>query len=528
MIRLLKKGIVFILFFLNVLLHGQVDEKNTISQQVTVIKKYHPSVKDFDRIKIKPQIEDSLFTTTKKLKYSIAPNILPSRFTVKIGQPLKLEKIPLPNVYHSFASLGYGFFQQLNGNLYTGFALGKKRDIGIRFNYYAQNQNIPNVKLPSTRENYQASILYTYKKRSRSHFDINTKLYHTYYELYLYGLLNEDLTPDLFALNPKRDYSQWEVTWDMKINALYSGIFNRKINFLKDIGISYNRFDTRGSYYENLLKAQMKMSFNLNLLRLKISPSIDYFGNSYFKTNTDINSTIIYALSKNQLLFELTSPKKWDYKLGLNYVPIIEQSGADVINPKNNDYVSAGIYPYVEISYNSRNKWFTFFKLYGDTKLNSYALFSNENPYLNFLGDNFPNLRFTGFYNTNFGFRYEFSPKIEALLDFDYGEQYDFPLFKRIPADLSTPSNPFLIGNSFGVVYDNIRLLSVRAKIISFIKKKSNVILSVQYDKYTMTNEEKPWNLPSIKATGRGSFKLKKKWHLQTELEFLGGARSST
>jgi hypothetical protein len=63
------------------------------------------------------------------------------------------------------------------------------------------------------------------------------------------------------------------------------------------------------------------------------------------------------------------------------------------------------------------------------------------------------------------------------------------------------PLKGYEYGNSFNVVYDDVRTTSIFAEVAYDYTKKITFATNIQFDNFSMTNQTKAWNLPTFQTS---------------------------
>ncbi|MEL6485351.1 MAG: TonB-dependent receptor, partial [Bacteroidota bacterium] len=86
------------------------DSDDIGTETVTVVKPYSPTVSDAFKIKSVPNLNDSIVLQKKPITYNIFSVPVASTFTPAKAKAAKVEKLPPPVLYNSYASIGLGNF----------------------------------------------------------------------------------------------------------------------------------------------------------------------------------------------------------------------------------------------------------------------------------------------------------------------------------------------------------------------------------------------------------------------------------
>ena len=132
----------------------------------------------------------------------------------------------------------------------------------------------------------------------------------------------------------------------------------------------------------------------------------------------------------------------------------------------------------------------------GDLQQNSYENFVYENPFVS------PTLyiqRTNQQYNAYAGIKGLLNSKIRFNLKAAYINEKDKPLYKLNPS-LTDGSNEVTKGyeaaNSFQVIYDDVNTIHFNAEIIFDFWKEFKFGGNLDFNSYSLKNEEHAWNLP--------------------------------
>ena len=80
----------------------------------------------------------------------------------------------------------------------------------------------------------------------------------------------------------------------------------------------------------------------------------------------------------------------------------------------------------------------------------------------------------------------------------------------------------YAFGNSFNVVYDNVKTLCFFGELKADFSKIVSLKLNGTFNTYNIAFQEKPWNLPNIKINATFDFDITEKWYAGTSLFFVG------
>jgi len=103
--------LLFILLTTTTILFGQDKKKDTLDTEViNVVKPYTPTVSDAFKIKVAPEINDTIIGKKKPIEYSIFSIPVASTFTPAKGKAKILRVDPSAPIYDNFVTAGFGNF----------------------------------------------------------------------------------------------------------------------------------------------------------------------------------------------------------------------------------------------------------------------------------------------------------------------------------------------------------------------------------------------------------------------------------
>ncbi|MBO6631939.1 MAG: TonB-dependent receptor, partial [Psychroserpens sp.] len=92
---------------------------------VNVIKPYTPTISDAFKIKETAQLNDSVNTKKKDIRYNIFSIPVASTFTPAKGKAAAVDKEKPVKLYDNYASLGVGSYTTILGEVYLNHAISR-------------------------------------------------------------------------------------------------------------------------------------------------------------------------------------------------------------------------------------------------------------------------------------------------------------------------------------------------------------------------------------------------------------------
>jgi hypothetical protein len=154
----------------------------------------------------------------------------------------------------------------------------------------------------------------------------------------------------------------------------------------------------------------------------------------------------------------------------------------------------------------------------GLTQTNYHDLVE-ENPFLSPT----QNIRPTDMqYNAYVGVKGRLLPNLGYNLKGSYNAANDKPLFRSNPEQAQPQAEGYEYGNSFGLVYDDIRTLAVSAELNFEVNSDLDLGLQAEVFDYNTQDQAEAWNLPVINASFTMQYKPGEKWLAGANIFFVG------
>src|SRR5690554_2395753 len=162
-----NKGIVFLSLATTLLFSLSLfsQEKELGTEVVNIVKPYSPTISDAFKVKETPSLYDSTSTQKKKVKYTIFSVPVASTFTPVKGTASNIKKPKSEKTYDNYATLGFGNYTTILGELYSNFEISRTDNAGFFFRHNSSQGDIKGVKLDN--HYYDTSLDANYTSRQR-------------------------------------------------------------------------------------------------------------------------------------------------------------------------------------------------------------------------------------------------------------------------------------------------------------------------------------------------------------------------
>ena len=498
---------IFTLIFLTLgfqVVFAQEEEKDLGTETVTVTKAYTPTVSDAFKIKSVPNMNDSIVLQKKPITYSIFSVPVASTFTPSKGTASKVERLPPPVLYNSYASLGAGLYGNVLGEFYTSRTINRDENFDIGFNHLSSRGGIDGVELNDTF--YDTRLDASYAKRDRDlDWGAAIGLQHQLYNWYGIepGVFSETV---INSIDERQNYFMGEA----------SGHINVEDAYFKRADLTYRRFFDAVSSGENRAIFNTGFEFPVNDEVFNAKVKVDYVGGTF--ENADVSSTTNdNGISYGNLQVGVNPSLKMlrddlSLNLGVNLV-----YGMDLENSESNFY----IYPAVTASYRLLDESvIAYGGVTGELKQNSYYDFVEGNPFVS------PTLTVAptdSQYNAYVGFKGQLLPNLSYNVKGSYSAENNRPLYTLNPGnDFRSDDKGYYYGNSFDLFYDDIKTLGIFGELNVDVNRNFTLGVNAEVYDYNTETGNPAWNLPNLKASLFMDYQIGEKWYAGANLFYVG------
>lgn len=492
-----------IIFVLSVIFNGNVlsqeRTKDTINpQSVNVVKPYTPTISDAFKVKAVPVLDQDGNLKKQEVKYNIFSIPVASTFTPSKGKAADVDRKKAQKLYDNYASLGVGSYTSILGEVYLNHELNSNEYVGGYLSHHSSQGGIDEVLLD---DNFSKTGLSTYYKKMERDYNWEIEGVFQRNAFNWYGLPEGLLDQaDINQINPKHVFN----------NIGIEGSLNFDDAIINNAEVKFNRFSDDRNSAENRFLASANFDFPVNNETINSTLRIDFlnggFENNYFGSdnldygNFNIGLKTAYQLEQDDLTVSI----------GANLVYLNDteaQKGKFFIYPNINatyKVVSDVVIAYADIT--------------GDLIQNTYADFADHNPFVS------PTLNIVPTDQT-YNFAAGMKGKLSSLVSYNVGGSYTDekfkPLFKSNPF-LTGASHSYQNGNSFGVIYDDVKTLSFLGELTFDFNRNISMILKGEYFNYNLTTQAEAWNLPDFRASTIVNAQIDENWFAGASLFFVG------
>ncbi|RZJ69428.1 TonB-dependent receptor [Flavobacterium sp.] len=486
---------------------GQKKNEDIGTEVVNVVKPYTPTISDAFKVKETPQLEDSVTTKKEIIKYNIFSFPVASTFTPSKGRAAAVDKTPRPRLFQNYATLGVGNYLNLIGELYVVQEVGDNGFVGGSFRHFSSRGGIKEAVLDDKFSNTALDLTYGSNVDNLS-FNIDAGYQHQIYNWY--GLYVDEpfFDTNLFnSIDPQQTYH----------NAYVGGRLEMTESFFKGATLKYNRFWDAYDSAENRFIFKPQFDFDIAETSVKTDLIVDYVGGEfdrpYLGGVTDASLKYGFANFGIHPSF-VVNRDEWTVNIG-----------AAAFYSMNTEQSEGKFFVYPEVT--------ATFKVVGDLMVlylgaeggldqNSYRDFTNVNPFVSPTLAIAPTNRQFEFYG---GLKGKLANSVSYNVRGFFKSEKDKAMFllNRFPAADGNPDlGGYEYGNSFGLVYDNVKTIGGYGEIIADFSKNVSLGLNATFQTYDTEFSEEAWNLPQVRVGANLDVDITKKWYAGADVFYVG------
>ncbi len=491
---------IIIAFLLTQISFSQKKDENIGTEVVNVVKPYTPTISDAFKVKETPTLDDEETTKKENIRYTIFSFPVASTFTPSKGKAANVDKSPGEKIFSNYLTLAAGNYGNINADLFVIKNISNTDYFGAMLRHSSSQGGIKDVVLDD--KFFNTALDLTYSSRTRK-FNWNTDLGYKNQVYNWYGISPGVLDDAIIAtIDERQNYHTFYLGGKLGLGE----------SFLKESTIKFSRFwDAFGSA-ENRFVAKPVLEFEIFEQKIKTDFVLDYISGSF---NKSFNTGTFFKYGYTNFGFQ-PSIKIHKDDLTVNagvgfFYGAAQESG------KSKFY----IYPQVTSSYKIVGDLMILYAgLEGILKQNSYNDFVQENFFVS------PTLAISPTnqkYDIYVGLKGKLANSISYNIRGSYLNEENKALFKSNGYNESTVNlEGYAYGNSFDVVYDNVKTISFFGELKADFSKNVSFGINGTFSSYTNDIQEETWNLPAVKLGANLDVEITSKWYSGMSLYFVG------
>jgi hypothetical protein len=475
-------------------------EKELDPEVVNIVKPYTPTISDAFKVKETPELNDSITTQKKEVKYSIFSVPVASTFTPAKGKAATVEKTKPIKLYDNYATLGFGNYTSILGEFYSNFEISRTDNAGFFFRHNSSQGDIKGVKLEN--KYYDTSLDANYTSRQREvTYRLDAGLEHQLYNWY--GVPEEVyLQEPNVQIDPQQTYFSGYAGGSM---VLDDSFFEKAALNVRYLGDAFSSSEINAT-----LKPEF--AFPLENLTFKIEGDIDYLGGS-FERNYANTSDIKYSYLNAGLAPSITF-------INDDLSVFLGVAGYVSLDSENSD-TDFSLYPRLNASYRLLDETvIAYAGAEGGLQQNTFYKLKEENPFVSPTLFIMPTKKL---YEGFAGVKGKLSNSVAYNVRASYGKDENRALFQANYTNLLAPGlEGYQFGNSFNVLYDDVNTLAFFAELKVEISNQFSLGINGTYSNYSTDRQEEAWNLPELQASVFSDFNITEKLYGGASIFYVG------
>jgi len=483
-------------------------DENIGSEVVNVVKPYTPTISDASKIQESPVLDDEGNAKKETIKYSIFSFPVASTFTPAKGKAEGVEKEAKEKFFNNYATLAIGNYGTLNAELFVNQELANKDYVGGMFRHFSSQGGINNVKLDDWFYDTALDVTYGANLEKMSwNVDLGyqNQAYNWYGLPIDFGstLSDTDRNNLIGSIDSKHAYNR--ISLGGKIDFA-EGAF-------KEASMKFSHFSDNFGSSENRFFVKPSLQFDIASQFVKTDIIVDYVGGTFDKNYENTNTAKIkYGFTNLGIAPSFNiNENGWNVKLGASLFYSIDKTGA------NNKFL---VYPNINVSYPVVEDLMIFYAgAEGNLEQNSYADFAKENPFLS------PTLTIVPTdkqYDIFAGLKGKLASSVSYNLQASYKNERNKALFKSNDYNENSTNEDYAFGNSFQVVYDDVRTYRFSGNLKADFSENVSFGLGGTFSSYKNSMEQEAWNLPAVEINSSIEFNITPKWYAGAKLFYVG------
>jgi hypothetical protein len=508
-ISLISVSLVLFMILMNHQSMGQ-EKKSELKKEVEVVKPYEPSVPEVFKINEIPQIRHQE-TEKPSFEYTIKPSPVFSTFNVEPVQAARMVDESEPEGGQGLLKLGIGNYKTPYGEIFYNTGTGKTTTFGTHFRHLSSHGNIrlkngDQVKAPAS-DNHAELFLNHFFSDSTT---LKAKLFFDRQGFRYYGYPGEQIDNEAKELlipfwNQKQAISRGGI--NLQLNG------SNKQGFNYDAGLSYQHYGSITGQKGNLVRLGGQINKGFDLFRGRLDAYLTIEG-----TDSVYSETSDVFTQREKVVLELNPSVSFEtdmasLKLGINSYTVTD---ADKVE----DFMLA---PNIKASWSPVENWLTLFAgTDGYLQQNHYLSIINENQFVNPY-HNIKNAMYR--YILTGGIQGRVTSQMNYKFQVDYSSIRDYHFY--ILKNRYTPNDLFeneltTRSNTFDVVYDKVKQLSIGGEIHYAASEMFDFLLTGNYYSYETNSQAEAWQQPGFEASASVRLKPEGPFSFTADVYYVG------
>lgn len=471
------------------------------TEVVNVTRAYDATISDAFKVRETPNFNNEEGVQKKPITYTINSFPVASTFVPEKGQAAEVEKETRLKAFDNYVLFGAGRYINLNGELFLSGQVNQTDQITGFLNHFSSQGGIKGIKLDDGFSNSSADISYRSQKES---WNWNLDIGGRHQISNWYGL-------------PEQEYAFTDAELEqIDEQQIYKTVYiGGKAEFsnapITSLDFQYKRFWDSYESKENRFFIKPNIQTSIGTTDLNLGVVLDYVGTDYqnFLKGTSLSYSHLNMGLEPSIVFQ---DDDYSFKAGVGlYFNSGKYDGAS----DNSFYV----YPQVTASFKLVNDILvTYMGAEGGLKQNSYADFVGLNSFVA------PTLQITPTseqYDLYVGLKGKLDNSISYNVKGSLKSEDDKAFFISTAIDRLVPRYSYELGNSFGVVYNNLKTYNIFGELKFDFEQNVSIGLYGEFNHYE-TDLQEAWNMAKSRFGADIHIDFSQSWFASTDIFYLG------
>lgn len=493
--------------------YSQKKDENIGTEVVNVVKPYTPTISDAFKVKETPSFEDEETANKENINYNIFSFPVASTFTPSKGKAAGVDKSAQEKLFSNYLTLAAGNFGTVNAELFITQNISNNEYFGGMLRHKSSQGGIEDIVLDD--KYFDTALDLTYGSKSRD-LSWNADLGYQNQSYNWYGL-----NPILYESFAQTDQDAFIEDIDEKQTyqtLTVGGRLSLGESIFKEGTVKFTRFWDKFSSGENRFYAKPSLEFDVMEEKIKANFIFDYLNGSFAKDYFAVDA-IKYGYTNIgfQPSFQINK-EDLSINLGATFVYSAASNGGES---------KFFIYPNVTASYKVvGDLMIAYAGAEGNLKQNSYREFVQENFFVSPTLNIAPTDQKAEIY---VGLKGKLANSIGYNIRGSFKNEDNKALYKNNINDFFPVNDEgYSYGNSFDVVYDNIKTVSFYGELKADFSKNVSFGINGTFSSFATGDQEEAWNLPGLNIAANLDFNITPKWYAGTKLFFVGERKDIT
>lgn len=504
---------------------AQVKDPNLGTEVVNVVKPFTPTIADATKLVEVPMMDKNATLKIENIKYAIFSVPVASTFTPSKGVAAKLEVAAERRRYDNYASLGIGNYGSALAALFVTHEISKNEFVSGMFKHNSSQGNIAGVALDNFFYDTKLDLNYSNKQADlswKTNIGYQNQVYN-WYGLptnFGFGLTDAQQSAVLSNIDPTHAFQNLTLGGNAEMpNAIFNTIDFQYNRFWDNYNSTENEFLIKPTFKFDVANHNITLVTNVNYLNTRFDKFYQADKSNVAIANfQNENSYLGVSLNPNYTIF------KNDLTLNIGAEVTYLNTIANVANGEDFG-TSSNVYFYPKLTASYKvvgDLMIAFGGIEGGLNQNSYRNFANQNP---FVSPTLSMLPTDLQYDINAGLKGKLAANLGYNVKASYITENNKALFRSNFFYPHLQNDNYEYGNSFSVVYDNVRTLSFFGELKADFTDKISFGVNGTFASFDSKFQEEVWNVSAIQIASTLDVTISKKWFAGASLFFVGERR---